>query len=322
MNLIERIMTAKEVAEQPPVLLDIGASEGVHPPWRPIAKYCICIAFDPDAREFSDNRLRRHFRQFHSFDCVVSADPKEQVEFYLTRSPYCSSRLEPDTQKLKEWAFSPLFAVERKITLKAKTLPMILQEIGLQGVDWFKVDSQGTDLRLFKSLGNEIYERILAAEFEPGIIDAYKGEDKLYEVFKFIETTGFWLSGMRIKGSQRISSSVLESLFPNSRLRKMALFSQKTSPGWAELFYLNSFQNSKLFSKREYLLGWLFATLQNQDGFAYQVAQKAQAQWADSLFHDMESHSRKKIRSNIISFKLLPVIAHKIHQIYDRIFKL
>jgi FkbM family methyltransferase len=312
-------MNSEEVASHPPVLLDIGASEGIHPPWRPIAKYCICIAFDPDAREFSDSKLRRYFRQLYSFDCVVSAEAKDQVEFFLTRSPYCSSLLEPDRSGLENWAFARLFDVERKSIVKAKTLTTVLREVNIQRVDWFKVDSQGMDLRLFKSLGEDQYRRVLAAEFEPGIIDAYKGEDKLYEVLKFMESIGFWLSDIEVKGSQRVSSSTLESLFPNFMLRKLAMFSHKTSPGWTELLYLNSFQNKNLLSKREYLLGWLFATLQDQHGFAYQLAQTGQKDFGDPLFNELFQHSKRMIKRHVISHRLVPYAEHKIRQVIQKI---
>jgi FkbM family methyltransferase len=318
MNFIEQIMNSEEVAARPPVLVDIGASEGIHPAWRPIAKYCICIAFDPDTREFSDSKLRRNFRQLHSFDCVVAPLPKKQVKFFLTHSPYCSSLLEPDTSKLKDWAFAPLFAVDRTTTLKAKTLKQILREVKIDHIDWFKVDSQGIDLRLFKSLGKEQYQRVLVAEFEPGIIDAYKGEDKLHSVFKFMEENGFWLSDMTVKGSQRLPAEILESFFPNPILRKLGMFSHKTSPGWAELLYLNSFQNKKDFTKREYLLGWLFATLQDQHGFAYQLATTGQTDFNDTLFRKLLHHSEQMIKRRFISRRLLPYVGRKARQLKDK----
>jgi FkbM family methyltransferase len=321
MNYIERIMNSPEVASQPPILLDIGASEGLHPAWRSIARYSICIAFDPDAREFSDSKLRRYFRQLHSFNCVVSDVSKKEAEFFLTHSPYCSSLLEPDLLKLKDWAFAPLFTVEKKNTVKAKTLPQVLQEVGLHRVDWFKVDSQGMDLRLFKSLKKDLYQRVLAAEFEPGIIDAYKGEDKLHEVLRFMETLGFWLADITIKGSQRISPSTLKLLHPNEKFRKLAMFSHKASPGWAELVYLNTFQCKKFFTKREYLLGWLFATLQQQYGFAYQLAQTGQENFDDPLFFELLHYSERTLKRQIISPRLLPFIQQKFYQMAERLLR-
>ena len=42
-----------ELEAEPPVLLDVGAARGMHPPWRRIAKYSLCVAFEADERELA-----------------------------------------------------------------------------------------------------------------------------------------------------------------------------------------------------------------------------------------------------------------------------
>jgi hypothetical protein len=51
MTLIRKILSRNEFREQPPVLLDVGASGSIHPKWTAIAPYSVCIAFDADNRE-------------------------------------------------------------------------------------------------------------------------------------------------------------------------------------------------------------------------------------------------------------------------------
>ena len=53
-----------------------------------------------------------------------------------------------------------------------------MKELEIKSFDWFKTDSQGTDLRLFKSIGETLIPKIIVAEFEPGFINSYLGEDK------------------------------------------------------------------------------------------------------------------------------------------------
>ena len=50
-QIIAKVLLRKEFADNPPVLLDIGASGKTYEPWNEIAKYSICVAFDADARE-------------------------------------------------------------------------------------------------------------------------------------------------------------------------------------------------------------------------------------------------------------------------------
>src|SRR3990172_1281824 len=236
MKLINDILTRKEFAEKPPVLIDIGASEGIHNKWKEIAKYSICIAFDADQRDFSfTTKESAGYKKLISYNCIVTEDQGSEFDFYLTQSPYCSSLLKPDNESLKAWAFSEKFNY----------------------LDWFKSDSQGTDLRLFKSLGQDIIKKVLSVELEPGIIDSYHGEDKISMVLSFMNENNFLLSEMNVKGSQRITTETLNLLSKNKFFQKFIHHSHKSSPGWAELFYINN-QISQL-EIREHFLGWIIA---------------------------------------------------------------
>ena len=44
--------------------------------------------------------------------------------------------------------------------------------MALDYIDWYKSDSQGTDLRIFDTLLDVVKDRVLAVDFEPGILDA------------------------------------------------------------------------------------------------------------------------------------------------------
>jgi len=206
MNIIDKILSRSEFAENPPVLLDIGASGEIHPKWRRIAPYSVCIAFDADQREMGYTvKKSSGYRKLYVYNSIVAAEEQNETDFYLTRSPFCSSLLQPDQQNLKEWAFGGLFEVERTVRLKTATIPQVLAEIGIGKIDWFKTDSQGTDLRLFNSLGEERINRVLVAEFEPGIIDSYLGEDKLWQLMAYMEKKPFWMVSLEVIGSQRFA---------------------------------------------------------------------------------------------------------------------
>ena len=59
-----------------------------------------------------------------------------------------------------------------------------MDRLSLSGIDWLKTDSQGTDLRIFNSLRPEVRSRVLAIDIEPGLIDAYVGEDLFVDAHK------------------------------------------------------------------------------------------------------------------------------------------
>lgn len=310
-KLINKILSLKEFVDKPPVLIDIGASGGLHKPWKQISKYSICIAFDADEREF--NFVREEvgkFKKLLIYNCIVTNTDIRETDFYLTKSPYCSSLLEPDEKALRDWAFSDKFNIEKKIKMNSRSLNSVLNEAGIDYIDWFKTDSQGTDLRLFASLPEQIRSNILIAEFEPGILDSYHGEDKLFHLMEFMNDNNFWMSSIEIKGTQRISLELLNNISKNEIVKKLIQNSLKISPGWAEVMYSNSFKGN--FEKRDYLLGWIFALINNQFGFALNLAEQGLQKFTDDIFSEMKNQSIWRIKMNLLKLKFLPSVLKRI----------
>ena len=277
----------------PPVLVDIGASGTIHETWEPIAKYAICIAFDADSRDFEICESEdKGWRKLYSMNRLVASEATEEMDFYLTHSPHCSSSLAPDKEALKPWAFSPLFEVENIVKLPSVYLQSALLKAGVDYIDGYKTDSQGTDLRIFNSLPTEIIDKMLIAEFEPGIIDAYKGEDKLHHLLAHMEKEPFWISKMEIKGSQRINHLDFKSL-NYFQQRGIGSF-LKMAPGWCEISYLNKMEQSEM-TLREYFLAWVFASLSSEHGFALFVSKKGFELFGENLLLILQKESRRKL---------------------------
>ena len=308
-SIIHEVMTHSSLLSSPPVLVDIGASGTIHKKWNPIAKYAICIAFDADSRDFeiceSENM---GWRKLYSMNRLVTSESAEEVDFYLTKSPHCSSSLAPDQKALEPWAFSPLFEVDNIVKLPSVDLQSALLKVDVDYIDGYKTDSQGTDLRIFNSLPKEIINKILLAEFEPGIIDAYQGEDKLHNLLAHMEKEPFWISNMEIKGSQRINNLDLKSL--NYFQQRSIESFLKMAPGWCEISYLNKMEQSEM-TLREYFLAWVFASLNAEHGFALFVANKGYELFGDKLLLKLQNKSMKELSSGYfhLSFKLLKRIA-------------
>jgi hypothetical protein len=314
--VIDKILKRPELVEKPPVLIDIGASGKIHRAWRKFAKHAICLAFDADERDFNyvvDESGK--YRKLYVYNCIVADQAVNHTNFYLTKSPHCSSLLEPDLAGLKDTAWAERFAVEKIKEIKTVGLPQVLQELGLSYVDWFKTDSQGIDLRLFRSLDEEIRQKVLVAEFEPGLINAYKGEDKLHTILAFMEASGnFWLSKLVVKGSRKISSQALQSVFKSAFWQKLTMFSLKNMAGWGELTYLNELKPEQPFTLRDYLLAWVFATEQGEHGFALMLAQRADKQFDDPILGEMIAASQAKLKWGIWQLKFMPVVWARLRQ--------
>lgn len=290
MKIIRTILESDLFSEKPPVLVEVGASGEINPKWKPIAPYSICIAFDADDRDFKvteeENKI---YKKLITINRIVTVDERSSgANFYLTAFPYCSSLLEPDMEKLAPWVFKDLFKVEKLAQLPAVTLPSSLKKINISYIDWFKADTQGTDLRLFTHLPEELQSDILVADFEPGIIDAYKGEDKLYSVMQEMHKRSFWLSSIRVLGTQRIKAEYAQKI--GSFMAKRTI---RKTPGWAEVTYL---RQPALTSQRQLLLQFVFALLEKQYGFALEISEAGIREFKSKIFKDCQQAVWKKIR--------------------------
>ena len=299
-KIIKNIMNHASLVNKPPVLFDIGASGFIHRKWRSIAKYSVCIAFDADTRDFDASITEnKNWRKLIKLNRLVTETPSNGVNFYLTQSPHCSSTLLPDETALEPWAFNQLFKVVDTLKLPATDIKTALKETDLEYIDWFKTDSQGTDLRIFCSIPEKIVNNILTAEFEPGIIDAMKGEDKLHSLMSYMDTKPFWVSNMKILGSNRINKIDLSSL---NYFQKLSLGSfLKTAPGWCEITYINTLKSDNL-SIRQYLLTWLFSTLNGEHGFGLFIARKGFEIFKDPIFLSLKKKSYRKLSHGYLKF--------------------
>ena len=303
-KIIDRILCRTEFIEKPPVLIDIGASGHLNPRWKSLAKHSICIAFDADEREMGHLEVATgHFKELHIFNAVLTSKAHGKIPFYLTHSPFCSSSLQPDSQSLDRWFFADLFVVERQVELNSIDLDQVMKKLELEHIDWFKTDSQGTDLRLFRNLGNDLIKKVLVAEFEPGFIDAYKGEDKLHHVLAFMDELPFWITDLQVHGTQRIKKATAHRYLSKKEQRFLPDLVRE-SPGWAEVAFINTFQDDALFTKREVLLGWICATLYAQHGYALELALGAVQKYSDSIFDEIAHASISQVKRK---YKRLPL---------------
>ncbi len=318
--MIDKILSRPEFQAHPPVLVDIGASGQLHGRWKRIAKYSIGVAFDADERDFgyvADESGQ--FRKLYTFNHIVTDQETESAPFFLTASPHCSSLLQPRPDWIPEHEFAPRFVVEKIISLKTRSLRTTLDSLDIQQVDWFKTDSQGTDWRLFQNLGADRMGQVLAAEFEPGLASIYEGEDKLHSVLRHMDDLGtHWLAELAPKGSPRITPELMNSFGKQLFLQKLVRFSLKNSAVWGEMTYLNRFANAPTLTLRNLLLGWVFATVLEQHGFALILCQKAEAHFSDPMLAQMAQYSRRRIWGRVCGLYFWPEVTKKINQLVGR----
>lgn len=303
-KLIKIISLRQDIQASPPVLIDIWASGGVNKIWKNIAHFSKCIAFDADGRNF-DISNRWEYKEFLWLHKIVvdKSHNEEKRIFFFTSNPYCSSLLEPEISSLNDYFFSSFFTVNSTEKVEIVELQSLLQKEKITYIDWLKIDTQGTDVRLLESLGTHLIDRVLVIETEPGFINAYQNEDKITDCLNFMKSRhNFFLSKFEVKGVLRIPEIAFNNIFRSRLWRRIASRWLKNIPGWAEITYTNSLIWDEKYSAREYILAWLFVTLEWHHGLAYVYSQQALKRFKDDdFFIILSQYSSKKLKKSFFS---------------------
>jgi len=258
-----------------PVLMDVGASGAPPPIWSELAPHSTYVGFDPDSREIHEDRVAGFHRSVIINEAVTAEKNASEISFYLTRSPFCSTVLDPNPQAAAHWLERDLFEVEDRASVRATTIDSVLRRLDISRIDWIKLDTQGTDLRLLNSISSDVLSRIMAVDTEPGLIDIYQREDLFVDVHRDLTTKGFWLSGMHTGGFVRMRRGTLDLAgqadpkVDDGYVRSVV----KTSPAYLEARYLRTLEwlADHSLPQHEYTMLWMFALTDRQFGFALDV---------------------------------------------------
>jgi len=303
MKLIERVLNEPELRAAPPVLVDVGAAGGVHPAWRRIARHSIGVGFEPDARDAAPlEGARRQFARW--ILCRALAVPETPADgiaaLHLTDSPQCSSALAPNLEALGEWAFAGFFRVVETRKFSATTVAAALAAEGIDRIDWLKCDTQGLDLKLYRSLPPEWRRGLSAVEFEPGLIDAYAGEDRLADVLAAMAGEPFWLAELEVGRTARGRPALLRARLGVNAATRVRQFGPP-APAWANVRFLRDVaQAPESLDRRAWLLAWVIATITGQHGQALTTASLAAGRFAGGIFPELESASARSLRWSMV----------------------
>jgi hypothetical protein len=190
--------------------------------------------------------------------------------------------------------------VQKTVSVPALTLHAALTENGLKGVDWLKCDTQGQDLSIFLSLPEEWRRRTLAVEFEPGLIDAYHGEDKLWRTLQVMDGEPFWICDLQLGVTQRGHAPTLSRSVGKNTARWVPKLA-KCAPAWGNVCYLHRIGSADAkLDRRGLLLSWVFADLLGQHIHGSLIAEEGQRRFGRDLFVEMQDASVRRLRVSML----------------------
>ncbi|MDH3659414.1 MAG: FkbM family methyltransferase [Alphaproteobacteria bacterium] len=258
-----------------PVLVDVGSANSRHKIWDRIGEEAVVLGFDPDQRKVDATFQKVFPNALFVPRAVTPRADEDELEFILTRYPSCSSVLEPDLEAVSSFAFRDLFQPERRVKVPAITLDQAIEQQGLAGIDWLKLDAQGLDLALIRSLSQANQDKLLAIEIEPGFIHAYKGESLFPECHGWMLENGFWLADLNMQRFPKIRPETQARLAKSHGINPSPFARQiPGAPTAAEATYLReiSWFEARTPSRETLAKAFVFSALTGQIGHAFDLS--------------------------------------------------
>jgi FkbM family methyltransferase len=255
-------------------LVDVGASLEPFAAFRPLLGRATYVGFDPDLREMHTETSAAGRRVIVNKAVVAEAD-RPTATFFLTRNPTASSTLRPAADEVAPYLHAYRYEVVREAEVPATTLDQALVAAGLDRLDWLKLDTQGTDLRLVESLSEPVFATLMAVDAEPGLDPYYETEDTFGELHRAMTERGFWLADIDLTPAVRLRRSTYdEALGARTKFGRMRdEFALKASPIAVGPRYLRTLASlDKAGAGRDdYLRLWACAAFSGNNPFALDV---------------------------------------------------
>lgn len=266
----EEIATLQEL---PISIVDIGSSASPPQNCIDIASISRYIGFDPDLREPQES-ADFGFVKHTIIDKAVVCSTQENVTFYLTKYPQCSSTLYPNIDEYKNYSVADFFDVIDQLEVPSISLDLVLNQLDLSYIDWLKLDTQGTDYSILRSLDLEVYNKLLVVDLEPGVTSFYRDENRFSDIHEFMLSNGFWLANLNQQRFPRISRITSQKL----NLTAEDINVLGGNPFAFELQYFRSieFLEKRGVDSRDFLIFWVLAMTNLHYAYAIEIAMSAE----------------------------------------------
>lgn len=162
-------------------LVDVGAAGGIEKRWQSVTEDLNYHGFEPDERSFKNLNSHTNAKSSKIFPFALWSEEKE-ISVLLCKDPQCSSVYEPNRPFLDRFPVSERFDITDVFKCNAKRL----DQIGLRGAHFIKIDIQGGELEVLKG-AEGILDQSLGLEIEVEFLEMYKSQPLFGEIVKFLD---------------------------------------------------------------------------------------------------------------------------------------
>jgi len=180
------------------VWIDVGAHEGETTfPFAAQDPWLLVYAFEPNLRAAS--RIMARLRNYVVLPIAI-AERNGSAELQLNAYEQSSSLLPPDPDGVKSWITEQHFEVVDSVTVPTMRLDTFMNAVGLESIDFLKVDAQGLDLDVVRSAGDRLTDVAkVQLEATTASYRQYEGAPDKSVIVDYMESRGFRLTAEEIQ---------------------------------------------------------------------------------------------------------------------------
>ena len=175
------------------VLVDAGASGGIHRRWNKLSTNFQAILFEPD--EVAYKRLISKSEPYIHVNNIGLHQTTNKYPVYKCRNPQLSSTYKPNLELINQYPQPERYHVIETTQVEMMSLDGFFQKTCLPACQFIKLDTQGSELAILKG-GTRTLNGIIGVEIEVQHLPTYKDVPLFPEVDSFMRDHGFVLSDM------------------------------------------------------------------------------------------------------------------------------
>lgn len=185
----EAVLPRKLLANAPLTVVDVGASGGVSPIWRQFGADARIIGFEPNRDEAEKDVFADNVRIYP----MGLGKQSGTQQLRICTFPYASHTLPIVEEFWRRFPNYDYFELDRLETIEVTDFDGFAQANAIGPVDFFKLDTEGTELDILQGAQRALEASVLGVQIEVGFSEYHHGRAVFAEVDTFMRAHGFSL---------------------------------------------------------------------------------------------------------------------------------
>ncbi len=171
--------------------VDVGARGGMQKHWLPFLGAISVDAIEPDTVACKAQSEAKRPNE-HWFPIGLGGKTGTTT-LYLLSKPSGSSIFPPSTKNMIDYSGESYGTVAREVPIDLMTFSDFITTYKRPLPNLVKLDTQGSELEILKSLNTEHHSELLAIQTEVEVVEMYKGQPLFFELDAFMRGQGYIL---------------------------------------------------------------------------------------------------------------------------------